>query len=378
METEKNNNVVENESNISPTDLRNTDIETFGQENIPIMNMNRKANITDFDLSTLNSEYSNIGTVPQGSFTESDKPKINLKFVLFIFLIVIIIGLIGFGIYFYLSSTKEVAKKAVITKNLKVSIGEKLSLNLDDYAEFKDIKATNCVLNIKNIDTSKVGKYKYIIKCGVNEYTGNIQVIDNKAPVVKTKVVVKNIGEELEVNDFILSCEDVSECSYTLTNFDELKENMKSKGIYTAKIEVSDKESNKMILSEKLIVESNNVNQLYLCSYDKIELSDFKGYYYINESITISGNYGETLITKVSYYLDTNEDYNNLKNQVDENNNLEIEGLKGEAVFNELNRSIDLYIISSVSEENNFNDNSFESIKSFYGQMGYYCQTFTN
>ena len=378
MDSEKNNNSLEKQSNVAPTDLRITDIETFGQENIPLMDMNRKANITDFDLSTLNSLYSNIGTVPPGSFTESTKKPINIKFILFIILIIVIIGLIGLGIYFYLSSTKNVAQNAVVTKNVEVNIGDKLSLKLEDYAEFKDIKATNCILNIKDVDTSKAGKYNYSIKCGINEYKGKVLVIDNKAPALETKVVFKNIGADLDVNDFVLSCADSSGCSYVLSNFDLLKEKMQAEGVYTALIEASDNEGNKITVSEKLIVSNKNVSNVYVCSYDKINLSKYKGYYVINESVTIADNYGDILITKINYTIEKKDDYNKLKKSVDENNNLDIEGLSGEAYFDDVNQTIDLYTVSKVNEVSYFGDGSFYSINNFYSQMGYSCNTFNN
>lgn len=378
MDSEKNNDSLEKQSNVAPTDLRITDIETFGQENIPLMDMNRKANITDFDLSTLNSEYSNIGTVPPGSFTESTKKPINIKFILFIILIIAIIGLIGLGIYFYLSSTKNVAQNAVVTKNVEVNIGDKLSLKLEDYADFRDIKATNCILNIKDVDTSKAGKYNYSIKCGINEYKGKVLVIDNRAPALETKVVFKNIGADLDVNDFVLSCADSSGCSYALSNFDLLKENMQVEGVYTALIEALDNEGNKVTVSEKLIVSNRNVSNVYVCSYDKINLSKYKGYYVINESVTITDNYGDILITKINYTIERKDDYNKLKKSVDENNNLDIEGLSGEAYFDDVNQTIDLYTISKVNEVSYFGDGSFYSINNFYSQMGYSCNTFNN
>ncbi len=378
MEPEKTNNSIEKQSNVFPTDLRNTDIETFGQENIPLMNMNRKANITDFDLSTINSEYSNIGTFPPGSLTEPEKKKINIKFIMFIFLIILIISLIGLGIYFYLSSTKRVAQNAVVTKNIKVNIGDKLSLNLDNYATFKEVKASNCILNIKNVNVLKIGKYEYTIKCGINEYKGKIEVIDKKPPEVKSKIVVKNIGAELDVNEFILSCEDSSECSYVLTNFDDLKEKMQTEGIYTALIEVTDNQSNKTMISEKLIVNENSNKKTYVCSYNTVDLSEYKGFYEISESVTIGDNYGDILVTKVSYTINSKDDYVNLKKKVDGNNILEIEGLSGEAYFNDINQKIDLFIISRVEELNYFGDGSFESIKDYYSQMGYSCSTFND
>lgn len=373
--SQKKNNI--NDSNVAPTDLRNTDIEMFGQENIPLMSMDRKAAITDFDLSSKNSEFNNIGTVPPNSYTEKEKnKKLNLKKFGFLSLIFIIIGLIGGGIYFYLSSSRKIAETAVITKTIEVSVGEKLSLNLSDYAEFNNIKATNCILNTENVDTTKIGKYTYVISCGVNDYKGTINIVDNKAPTVETKIVLKNIGEEIDVNEFIVSCTDASECSFTLKNFDELKEKMNAEGIYDAFIEVSDKNKNKIVILEKVVVYKEKANSVLHCNYNKIDLVEYKGYYSTDENVVFEKDYATNIFCKNTYYFENKKEYEKLKKEMDENNILEIEGVSGEAYFDDSNQTITLIDLRNVLDNDFFSNHYIDGVEEYYGLFGYTCELY--
>ena len=373
--SKENNNI--NNSNVAPTDLRNTDIEMFGQENIPIMNMNRMASITDFDITSKNSEFNNIGTVPPGSYTEKVKKKnINFKQFSFIVLIFIVIAIIGGGLYFYLSSTRKVAENAVLTKTVEVNVGEKLPLILDKYAEFRNVKATNCILNTKEVEINKIGTYTYTISCGVNDYKGTIRVVDKKAPEVETKVLFKTIAEELDVNEFIVSCNDYSECVYSLINFDELKDKMKNEGVYEAEIEVSDKEKNKVTIREILIVSQNKPEKTLNCNYKELDLKNYEGTYQMNEMVNFKDNYANLLITKTTFVFEKVEEYNDLKNQVNESNILTIENTSGTPLFENDKLSITLVSINETSKDEFFGSSYYDDAEEYYDLFGYTCQLY--
>lgn len=374
-DSKENNNI--SDSNVAPTDLRKNDIEMFGQENIPLMNMNRKSSISDFGTATSNSEFYNIGTVPPGSFTEKEKKrKINFKHVSFIILIFAVIALIGGGLYFYLSSTQKVAKSAVLTKKIEVNIGEKLSLKLNDYAEFKNIKATNCILNTKKVDINKIGKYTYIISCGVNDYKGTIKVVDKKAPKVETRMLFKTINEELDINEFIVSCEDNSECVYSLGNFDVLKENMQKEGVYTAMIEASDKENNKITIKEILIVSNNNLNQFLNCKYKDLELNNYKGTYHTNKVIAFNDDYAEIIVNKTRFVFENDEEYNEIKKQVNKENILTIENASGTPLFEDDKLVITLISVNEVSEDEFLGSSYYNDVEEYYDLFDYTCQSY--
>ena len=82
MNSEKHKEINVSESQVKPTDLKNNNIEMFGQENIPFMNMHRRNNISDVDTPN-NNEFNNIGTIPPGVNTERPPKKFNINKYLF-------------------------------------------------------------------------------------------------------------------------------------------------------------------------------------------------------------------------------------------------------------------------------------------------------
>ena len=371
MNSNEHKEINASESQVKPTDLKNTDIEMFGQENIPFMNMHRRNNISDVDMSN-NNEFNNIGTIPPGVNTERPPKKFNINKYLFLIVIIIVIGLIGGGIYYYLSSTREVAEKAVITKTVTIDAGDKLSLKLDDYAKFIDIKATNCVLDLKNVKNDIPGKYSYIISCGVNNYKGTVLVKDTVAPDVETKIVLKKVNDDIDINEFIVECKDSSKCKYELENLEELKENLKMEGMYDAFIKVSDDENNVKTVMEKVIVLEDNYDGVLKCNYKNLKLNEYDGRYDVVENVLYKSNFGDKILMQVVFTLNNNEEYKTIKDSINENGEIEIEGIMGKAYF--LNKNNILLETSYMVDDLSYLTNSdMEYIKDFYIRSGYEC-----
>ncbi len=371
MNSEKHKEINVSESQVKPTDLKNNNIEMFGQENIPFMNMHRRNNISDVDMPN-NNEFNNIGTIPPGVNTERPPKKFNINEYLFLIVIIIVIGLIGGGIYYYLSSTRKVAEKAVITKTVTINAGDKLSLKLDDYAKFIDIKATNCVLDLKNVKNDIPGKYSYIISCGVNNYKGTVLVKDTVAPDVETKIVLKKVNNDIDINDFIVECKDSSKCKYELENFEELKENLKTEGVYNAFIKVSDDENNVKTVMEKVIVLEDNYDGILKCNYKNLKLNEYDGGYDVVENVLYKSNFGDKILMQVVFTLNNNEEYKTIKDSINENGEVEIEGITGKAYF--LNKNNIVLETSYMVDDLSYLTNSdMEYIKDFYTRSGYEC-----
>lgn len=371
MNSEKHKEINVSESQVKPTDLKNNNIEMFGQENIPFMNMHRRNNISDVDMPN-NNEFNNIGTIPPGVNTERPPKKFNINKYLFLIVIIIVIGLIGGGIYYYLSSTRIVAEKAVITKTVTINAGDKLSLKLDDYAKFIDIKATNCVLDLKNVKNDIPGKYSYIISCGVNNYKGSVLVKDTVAPNLETKIVFKKVNDDVDVNEFIVECKDNSKCKFELENFEELKENLKTEGMYDAFIKVSDDENNVKTVIEKVIVLEDNYDGILKCNYKNLKLNDYDGEYDVVENVLYKSNFGDKILMQVVFTLNNNEEYKTIKDSINENGEVEIEGITGKAYFLNKNNIVleTSYMVDDLSYLTN---NDREYIKDFYTRSGYEC-----
>lgn len=185
MEESSNSEQHSTQSRVAPTNLRQTDIDKFGQGNTPSLNKIIGNSYNENIQVNSNSKYINIGKVPPSSSIENLEPtqpqiKLQLKNLLFTLLIIVCIVAIGGVLYYLLSTSKTRAALAVQTKNLTVPVNAKLSMKLEDYGKFKKVKSSNCILDLKAVNVQKPGIYQYFIECGVNRYKGTIKVINSK------------------------------------------------------------------------------------------------------------------------------------------------------------------------------------------------------
>lgn len=369
---------------VAPTDLVKQNIDNFGHENIPLMDMNRKVSNTEIDLSKGKEEYLNIGTTPKGIFEEKVKFKFSLKLSRPVFIIIIffVIAIIGGGLFFYLTSTRKVAEKAVITKKLESELGDKLSLKLDDYATFNKIDPRNCILNVHEVDINKIGTYTYSIICGVNKYYGKVTIKDTKVPIVETKSVIKKIGETIDVSEFIISCTDGSTCSYELTNFDELTVNSNTVGMYSANILVKDESNNKTEINESYIVIANDIEKYLNCVSESLNLENYEGSYTINDSLGFVKNfnriyYADLNIRTYTFAFSNKDEYQSIKSSI-KNGLVDINTISGLAKYDDKKQTISISKMMSTNELttefSNFSD-TLIGIKEVYENNNYTCKT---
>lgn len=371
---DQNKNVDTNELRLGPTDLNNTNIEKFGQENIPYTNLQRKNHISDIHV-VASDGFNNIGTVPPGTFTEAMPRKFNFNKLFVIILIFAIILTIGGGIYFYLSSSRKVAEGAVMTKSVTINVGKKLSLKLDDYATFKGINPSNCLLDLSGVKNDVPGKYTYKISCGVNDYKGTLIVEDKLAPAVIARTVLKTLNEDIKVTDFIVSCDDNTECNYELINLDEIKENIKTQGIYDAYINVSDQSGNIKKIIEKVYVSENGESGVMSCHYKKLNLDDYDGFYTIKEDVIYEEDYGKYHVMNILFEFNDSKEYKKVQESINEDGEITIEGITGKAYF--LNNNVlSLITISDVMDVDYFGNSDLSAIQKYYNNSGYSCNTF--
>lgn len=365
------------ENGISPSNLSEKEIERFGQENIPfVVDTNRSSNSAFYDNSKKVDEYISIGSTPDGALTERLKKKrIVISKKTFLIIVGFIILLIGFGLFYFLRSTKKVALSAVKTRTVEVSIGDELSLDLDVYATFKNIKPTNCILSLTDVDTSKVGKYKYYISCGVNKYDGKIVVKDKTPPVLVTKFVVKTRKDEIKADDFVVSCEDISNCSWSLSNLDDLLLKQKTLGIYKAKIVAVDDEGNSKSVDEDLIISDYEIKSTVICS-KKVNSNDFSGSYIITDYIAYDkDNVARYFKEFIEADFDNDEDFKNFSDTIVKNR-MNLYNLEGNAVADSISKKI---IVSDYKDVDGlFNQSSYDFINNDYIFNGFSCKNNLN
>ncbi len=139
-------------------------------------------------------------------------------------------------------------------KELRVELGGKLTNNIKDYLENKDFRYDEYELSNSEYK-DKVGKYSYIVskkKRSVLDkvlkkktiYYGNIYVVDTVSPVLEVKDIEIKQGEEINLNSFVESCTDLSECSISSPDESKLIEMQSKVGEYDLNIVGTDKYGN--------------------------------------------------------------------------------------------------------------------------------------
>lgn len=151
-----------------------------------------------------------------------------------IFVLLFIIG-IATGIFLYFRKVNSIK-----IKNITIEAGESLSLNVEDYLISGKNNKEKYILDIKNVNTNKVGNYTYKIIYRKQKKEGKIKVVDTIAPKVTLENVIMGINETLDPNILISSCSDISlPCRASFTNDNDI-EKIKKEGTYIISITISD------------------------------------------------------------------------------------------------------------------------------------------
>ena len=223
-------------------------------------------------------------------YIEEDSP---LKVIIIIF---IFVGLIGGGLYYYLNHKNDTTIKI---KNVTLELGDKLSLDIKDYATSNNISEYTIDLSNVSVDdngnANVTGEYSYRIKGNNETYKGKIYVKDTTSPDVTLRELTVGVGEEFSPNEYIKSCTDLSmPCTASYKN--PKNENLKDKeGTYEVEIKVVDKEGNSTIKKTKLIVSSKT-------TLIKIKESNLK----LNHLSSNESNWNNTYTLKLDSAVEEN------------------------------------------------------------------------
>ena len=163
-----------------------------------------------------------------------------------------ILAIISIGLFVVVLFLKK--EEEIQPRDVTVELGSKLTTKIEDYLKNSDVDYYKYSLdNHKYRD--KVGKYPYVIsKKKKNliekltkkrvEYQGNIYVVDTTVPVLEVKNVEIKEGEEIDLNSFVASCTDLSECSISSPDESKLIEMKEKAGEYSFFIVGTDKYGN--------------------------------------------------------------------------------------------------------------------------------------
>ena len=207
------------------------------------------------------------------------KRELITNIVLSFFFVLALCG-VGYGTYYYLFRNNP---RNFETKNVTVELGEEIPQSVRSYINLTDISEPDYSLDLSGVK-NEIGTYTYKVSYGNTTKTGTITVNDTKAPVITFKDVKDfDSGTVITKDMLVLSCEDISECSYELTspvdtsNVGEVtasitaKDNLGNSADYTIDLNILEKLT-KLICSKsgigldensKIMTEDNNYTLLF-------------------------------------------------------------------------------------------------------------------
>ncbi len=186
---------------------------------------------------------------PNNNKPQKEKPSL-IKQVLFILLILMLMGGVAFGVYYYLNLAKnknnQNSTPTFLLNDITIKVGDKLSSSLNEYGNFSNLDITNCKLNTNEVDTSKAGTYPYYVVCSTSKYTAKVIVVegengDNTSSQnefkIKNEFVYLTKGSEINPERLISSDE---KYTYAFADKEEAKSIINDLGIQSINIKVTD------------------------------------------------------------------------------------------------------------------------------------------
>ena len=333
--------------------------------------------INNFNTTPVFNEIGTVPPIPNGPVitpptmnTEEPKPKKKGNKLIFVIIIVLLIAAVGVGVYIFLNMSNKPAKVSVKPKEVEIEAGSEVSTSIEDYATFTGINSANCSLDTSNItDTSIVNaEYSFTITCGANSYNGTAKIVDKTAPVVVLKEVTVTVGGELDPDDFIESCTDVTDCSYAFRDEEVVKGYLNTAANYHVDIIVKDEAGNEVTVTGTLIVTEDDVPEMYLdCVKD-------------SETLRFGITEGEFTGSIIRYYTFTFEDantYNTLKAENKDKTEMTYQNVTGTPSFNDDNYTLTISLKVTREElEKEIGKSlpdSYGELRASYISLGYEC-----
>lgn len=237
------------------------------------------------------------------------KRELITNIVLSFFFVLALCG-VGYGTYYYLFRNNP---RNFETKNVIVELGEEIPQSVRSYINLTDISEPDYSLDLSGVK-NEIGTYTYKVSYGNTTKTGTITVNDTKAPVITFKDVKDfDSGTVITKDMLVLSCEDISECSYELAS----PVDTSNVGEVTASITAKDNLGN----SSDYTIDLNILEKLtkLLCSKSGIGLDENSKMMVENNNYTLSFTGAKTLksgtlLTTRTYLSET--DYTSIKDNL--------------------------------------------------------------
>lgn len=142
------------------------------------------------------------------------KRELITNIILSVFLILVLCGG-GYGVYYYMFGNNP---RNFETKNITVEYGEEIPASVRSYINLTDISEPDYTLDLSKVK-EEIGTYQYTVSYGKTTKTGTITINDTKAPIVTFKENKEFDEGTIITKDMLVEkCEDISGCTYELTN----------------------------------------------------------------------------------------------------------------------------------------------------------------
>ena len=309
----------------------------------------------------------NIGTIPPvNNNPEANKQKGKKKMnkTLFIVLIIVLLVAVGGAVYWYLNLPKTPAI-TITTKDVTYELNDEMSTNVEDYATITGTNTSNCILDTGSVDTSKVGEYKYVVKCGTEAKEGKVLVGDTKVPVVSLLTVYKDLNSEVTPEEFIGICSANTTCKYEFEDKEAATALTSEVGEKTVSIVVTDESNNEMKVEGKLVVLESKIRAYYECESKEQNLEDLNATMTLTHTLGILDTsaadgglaFGGFGTQKIVYTFTDAEQFDNLYKDFKQNDKVKINNVEGIAMFDKKDMTITMV-----------SDIDLSSLKTQYGE----------
>lgn len=320
---------------------------------------------TPVDYATPMTNFDEIGTTPDlDPKAKMPGNKKGGKLLVFL-LIIILIGALGAGSYYFINIKHIFDKSSVQLKDLIVEQGTSLSENINDYATFSNTSSSNCIQDLSKVDINVAGSYTYTIKCGDKEYSGKITVKDTTPPKAKVKANVIQLDEigNVTAESFVDSCYG-EECSAALSQ--EL--NITNKGVFPIKLDITDSNGNSSSIYAPLVVVEGNIH-VGLIATKELALND--EYTIVEKDVVLYSDNNYLSYTMYVFTFNNESSYASYLT-TDESGKATISDYSGIAVFDSESNKITL--VSDVA--NNLVQGSYSSDMQALSNVGYTAEPF--
>ena len=150
----------------------------------------------------------------------------------------------------------------VVKSSINIEVNTKLPTVKDYFTkyELKDTGVIKYYLNDKEVSKNYVIKnintYDVIIIVNKNKYNSKINIVDTKAPTLKTKNITIYENQKYTINSFINNCEDNSNKECKLSYTESKMSKYTNEGTYKINISAKDNDNNETIGSATLTIKA--------------------------------------------------------------------------------------------------------------------------